>query len=317
MIHCVMPTTSRRRWCIERAIKCWLAQDYPIADRRLVILDGPNTDGKSVRDLVPKHPRIFYLSLERDDPKVATVGDKYNLGCALAATDDWIALWADDDWHSSKRLSAVVKEMERYGSDIGGTVSMMMYRMIDGQLFLYAFPFSLEERPTDDPDRVNFAATLPYLIGGTIIFARGRWQKIDGFKPMRSGTDSDFVNRIVVGQESWTTNHVKIIPERHGHVMVAEVITDLPDGTENVCKVVQINDPRLYCAFIHGDNTGNPVKGAREGVTYEESRTLTKVGADELAALRRLMGADADAFLTNLGPEQRVLEEQIDVADER
>lgn len=314
MVHCVMPTTAKRRWCIERAIRCWLAQDYPASRRRLVVIDGPNEPLElpqphvleagpaiatpHVRDLVPKRAGIFYLQLKPGEP--GTVGDKYNLGSNLADDDDLIALWADDDWHHPSRISLVVDAMSKAQVDIGGTISMFMYRMIDQKLFLFTYPYSADPiQPAPDAKEANVDIALPYLIGGTMIYSKRRWAAVHGFKPMKSGTDSEFVTRLVMGCEQWDAEAMRIDPQYGDNSVTTNYATTRADGRVYEAAIVQLHEPRIYCAFTHDDNTGNPLKGSAGTTALEKEgvRQLISLGAEHVAALRMRMGAEAEAFL--------------------
>ncbi|NIO39123.1 MAG: hypothetical protein GTO41_02325, partial [Burkholderiales bacterium] len=62
----------------------------------LIIGDGD----ERIDDLIPSHPRITYLHYAERQ----LLGKKYNTCCSLAfAKTDWVALWADDDWHAPWR----------------------------------------------------------------------------------------------------------------------------------------------------------------------------------------------------------------------
>jgi glycosyltransferase involved in cell wall biosynthesis len=69
-----MPTANRRGF-VERAIECFLRQDYE--SRELLVLD----DGADrIGDVLPGDPRIRYLEL----PERLVLGAKRNRGCELA-----------------------------------------------------------------------------------------------------------------------------------------------------------------------------------------------------------------------------------------
>lgn len=291
MVHCVMPTTTKRRWCVERAIRCWLNQDYPLDRRRLVVIDGPNETG-SVRDLVPRHPRITYISLIAGEP--GSPGDKYNLGINLADDGDWIALWADDDWHHPQRISFVVDAMVQAGVEIGGTVSMFNYRTTDKKLHLFAHPYVIQPAKGADASRQETDLTLPYLIGGTMIFPKRRWREVGQFKPLKRGTDSEFVHRLCLGREEWDLDGIRIDPDFGDKCSVTTVLTLQFGRVVYDSALVQLAEPRLYCAIVHGDNTGNPTSRGHQG---GEGDTFAPAGEQEMAVLRRRMGAEAEEFL--------------------
>ena len=94
LVSCVMPTFNRRHF-VPQAIHYFLRQDYP--HKELIIIDDGD---EPVSDLIPDDDRIRYLPLDERN----TVGMKRNLGCQ-AANGPLIALWDDDVWQDSWRLS--------------------------------------------------------------------------------------------------------------------------------------------------------------------------------------------------------------------
>jgi glycosyltransferase involved in cell wall biosynthesis len=72
-----MPTYNRRRF-VPEAIRLFLAQDYP-AKELIVVDDGED----NVADLIPNHPQIRYLCLDRRH----SLGAKRNIACEAARGD--------------------------------------------------------------------------------------------------------------------------------------------------------------------------------------------------------------------------------------
>jgi glycosyltransferase involved in cell wall biosynthesis len=71
LVSCIMPTYNRRHF-VARAIEYFLRQDYE--PKELIVVD----DGDHLMaDLMPDHPRVRYIRLERR----LTVGAKRNLAC--------------------------------------------------------------------------------------------------------------------------------------------------------------------------------------------------------------------------------------------
>lgn len=126
-VTCVMPTTARRRWCIPWAVEYFLRQSYINSDLLVV------GDGASVDDLVPLSPRVSYLHLEDKLP----LGDKFNV-CCDNAEGPWIALWADDDWQASWRLTytmAVLNETPR--AQLAGKNKSLIFNLLQNQPYVY------------------------------------------------------------------------------------------------------------------------------------------------------------------------------------
>src|SRR5438552_2024035 len=86
LVSCIMPTCNRRAF-VPHAIRYFLRQDYE--HKELIIAD----DGSdSVEDIVPSHPQIRYLRLE----KKMTLGEKRNF-CVRQCKGNLIMHWDDDD----------------------------------------------------------------------------------------------------------------------------------------------------------------------------------------------------------------------------
>jgi len=204
-----MPTTARRRWCVPRAIRCWQKQTYP--DRELIVVG----DGlESVADLVPADPRISYVHL----PGERVLGAKFN-ECLALAPGPYLAFWDDDDWHSPKRLAAMMDAMAPVGAEIAGTSSMLAYRPRDRKTFLYKNPLN--------------PLVTPYLIPGTIVFAKSLWAT-HPFPELKRAVDTHWI------------------------------ITLLGNRT-----FARVDDPWLYIAMVHEDNTGNGLGQHDDPLTWE------------------------------------------------
>lgn len=239
LISCVMPTTAARRWCIPLAIECFQRQSYP--SKELVIVG----DGNPVGRLVPRGDRqIRYIHLNRTIP----LSDKYN-ACVEFATADWIALWADDDWHAPTRLAQSM-EAVREGIDIVGLRKMIFHRLGTDKAWLY-------ERLDDG---------TPYFLGGSILFHRRYWER----HPFPSGkarqADADFTNAISAEE----------------YARVAAVL----------------EDPTIYVAMNHGDNTGRDgdADPAGPGWSAWEGDLDTLMGGDRRQRYVDALNADGVAL---------------------
>lgn len=169
-VSCVMPTTARRRWCIPWAIEYFRAQRYA-ATELLIVGDGP----ESVEDLVPESPRIRYVHFDTPLP----LGAKYNR-CVELAKYDWIALWADDDWHAPHRLRYTMTVLAKdLSKEIAGLRSMLFHQMGTDRTYRYAYPGS-----------------DPYFLGGSLVFARSYWERHRFDEAAKRRADASFTNAI-------------------------------------------------------------------------------------------------------------------------
>lgn len=107
LVTCLCLTRSRREW-LPKAIACFLVQTYEPKEL-LIVADGPS----DVWGLIPdaKNIRVAYAS--------GMVGFKRNWGC-WEARGELIAVWDDDDWSASGRLTAQVKAIQRTGLAVTG-----------------------------------------------------------------------------------------------------------------------------------------------------------------------------------------------------
>src|SRR6266851_2559581 len=129
LVSCIMPTANRRRF-VPEALRLFLLQDY--SEKELVVLD----DGEdNIADLVPDHPQIRYLRLDRRH----SLGSKRNFACA-AAKGTIIAHWDDDDWYAPWRLSRQVAEIVRGDADLCGLARMLFFDPDGQRAWEYAYP---------------------------------------------------------------------------------------------------------------------------------------------------------------------------------
>lgn len=290
-----MPTRAKRRWCIDRSIRCFLAQSYERSV--LMVVDDPD---EGVRDLVTPWFHTGRIHYSTSDAK--TLGEKYNDGCRSCPRGVLIALWGDDDWHHPDRLKITVDALVESGADVAGSVSMLVYRVKDRAVFLYSHPFAgimFEIEPG------KHAAAYPNMIGGTMLFKREVWLRYP-FPPLATGSDSVFALNLLAAGGYANPGQPFSLTLEAGDNSRALVITN---GVDPDVKAIQINDPRLYVAMVHGDNTGNPLVGsgtAHEHVVPDDNReritSWERLDSGEDAStvhntLRLLMGAAAPLFL--------------------
>jgi glycosyltransferase involved in cell wall biosynthesis len=160
-----MPTTASRRWCVPLAIRQFRRQSIHQGGSRaelVVVFDGPG----SVLDLMPQDPRVRLVVIPSGD----SLGNKFN-ACVEAARGDFIALWADDDWHHPERLSAAMGTRRGRDVALAGSQVALFHELIDpGDTYEYRSP--------DES-----------LIGGTCLFERSLAQTYP-FPDRPSGVDT-------------------------------------------------------------------------------------------------------------------------------
>lgn len=175
-ISCVMPTTVKRLWCLERSIRCWLRQTWQDRDL-LIVSDGPGKQliRDKIKEVAGKDPRVMHYHRAA---KPATLGEKYNV-CIKLAEGPYIAFWADDDWNHQARLEVVMRGMQDMNVRVGGTKTMVAYRTRDKQAFLYLL----------DP-------LVPHLIQGTVVVHKDICLTTP-FRPVQSGSDTLWIMEVL------------------------------------------------------------------------------------------------------------------------
>lgn len=104
-VSCLCPTYCRPK-CVENAIACFAAQDYPAARRELVILDdaGQLVLGNNV----PSNVRLISIK-----DRFRTLPEKFNALVGLAK-GDFYCVWEDDDiylpWHIIASVQSTSKD---------------------------------------------------------------------------------------------------------------------------------------------------------------------------------------------------------------
>jgi len=175
-----MPTTSRRRWCIPWAVEYFLRQSYVDSDLLIV------GDGESVADLVPEHPRVSYLHLE-DTPRL---GAKFNI-CCDRAEGPWIALWADDDWQASWRLTYTMAVLgENPKAQLAAKNRSLIHNIAEDQTYLY-----------ENKSR--------WFGSGSAVFTKTFWKQRRFPEQLKRGVDTVWMNDF--SPDDWRTK-IKILP---------------------------------------------------------------------------------------------------------
>jgi glycosyltransferase involved in cell wall biosynthesis len=165
-----MPTTADRRWCIPLAIRQFRRQSLPEADVELVaVFDGPG----SIYDVMPPDDARVRLV---EVPSGGSLGEKFNAGVANA-TGEYVALWADDDWHHPDRLKCALRELRYSGASVVGQRTALFYALADGDAYEYASPDAT-------------------LVGGTCMFRRALARQIK-FPDRPSGVDTAWFRALI------------------------------------------------------------------------------------------------------------------------
>jgi len=163
-VSCIMPTRNRPGMA-ARAVRCFLAQDYP--SRELVILDdGPAASAPAVAD-----DRVRYL---HDRPS-KSLGEKRNRAIERSK-GDVIVHWDDDDWCAATRLSYQVRELLASGRDACGIDRLLYYDSRSRRAWLYRYP----------------PASRPWAAGGSLCYWRTAWAR-RRFPAVTRGEDTQFI----------------------------------------------------------------------------------------------------------------------------
>jgi hypothetical protein len=165
LVSCIMPTADRRPF-VPRAVRQFLAQDYP--NKELVILDD-GADG--VADLVPDDPRVRYLRHAGRMP----LGTKRN-DCVRASRGELIMHWDDDDWMAPRRIRCQVEALLASGAEVCGLRRALFHDPGTGRTWLYEYP----------------AGARPWLIGGTLLYRLDFWRRAP-FPAVNAGEDTRFL----------------------------------------------------------------------------------------------------------------------------
>ncbi len=302
-VYVVMPTTNKRRHLLPRALKRWAAQDYP--HLRVLILDGgtgipydvAKNRGETVDDLVPSGGIFEYCYVHEK----VSLGEKYNRGFARSSPDMFLLCAGDDDWVSHELVSYLAHFIFAAGVSICGGVSMFAFRETDRKLFLYAAPYNLEltEDPADPEGDMIAKMYEPYTIGGLTLFHRRHWEGMK-FPDVERGSDTIFVRNLLAnghpeGGEIQSDVGVSAVSDSTSSAFVRIYA---PSGKPEDClEFIQFNEPRLYVAMVHGDNTGNPLAGP--DVSQE-------VWTESLYDVRAFMGED-DAAEFGIVPHEPIV----------
>ncbi|HTT91133.1 MAG TPA: glycosyltransferase [Acidimicrobiales bacterium] len=165
LVSCVMPTHDRRP-LVERAIRCWLRQDYTRSEL-IVVDDGTDRVG----DIVPDDPRVHYVPL----PQRQTIGAKRNIGCQRAE-GELIVHWDDDDWSAPWRVGYQVEMFLKQDVDVSGLSAVFFCDLEAGKAWRYEYPFQRR----------------PWVADATFCYRRSFWQE-RSFPDSSYGIDTTYL----------------------------------------------------------------------------------------------------------------------------
>jgi hypothetical protein len=160
IISSVMPTTSRRLWCLDRSIRCWRRQSWPARDL-LILSDGPGREEIAAMVALAggtDHAEGCIRHVHLDETP-GSLGEKWNIGFGMVG-GPYCHMWGDDDWQHPNLLEVVMRAREEMGVRIAGTNTMMAWRPADKTAWMYWSP-----------------QVRPHLVGGTIVFHRAIWEQ--------------------------------------------------------------------------------------------------------------------------------------------
>jgi glycosyltransferase involved in cell wall biosynthesis/GR25 family glycosyltransferase involved in LPS biosynthesis len=193
LVSCIMPTFNRRHF-VPLAINYFLRQAYP--NLELIVID----DGPSVRDLIPKNPRIRYIRL----PSRVPLGMKRNLA-VQQARGDIIVHWDDDDWHASTRISEQVAPIVSGETD-ATFIDMKLVIQLQQNGKLYRCSEDLHRRLHGDNG-----------CPGTLAYRKEMWGKAR-YPAVQIGEDIMFIQKLKQkgGRIKRLSDTVLIAAVRHG-----------------------------------------------------------------------------------------------------
>lgn len=199
-VTAICPTYNRRRY-LSTSVALFLAQTY--TNSELLIVDDSI---ESIADLVPKHPRIRFVRLEKSDrPQILghdgrmLIGAKRNVCCGLA-NGEFIVHWDDDDWQAPGRIAHQVALLEAAKKQVMTYCNILYYHELT-QVACRCFP------------RKEMRA----LHGATFCYKKAWWDK-HKFVETGGGEDTAFGLEAMRGNELLIADAQKYMVVRaHGH----------------------------------------------------------------------------------------------------
>ncbi len=187
-VSAICPTYNRRKY-LPTAIAQFLAQT--MQDSELVIVDDST---ESVRDIVPKHPRIQYHRLTEQ----LTTGAKRNL-CCEKARGQVIVHWDDDDWNAPQRIEDQVTKLKQSGKSLLWYNNILYYNE-ETKVTCRCFPANIGRAPH----------------GATFCYKREWWSK-HKFVDCVVGEDTGFgMTALAAQQATWADAESMMVIRAHG-----------------------------------------------------------------------------------------------------
>lgn len=222
-VTAICPTFNRKQY-LPTSIASFLAQTY--TDSELLIVDD---SAESVEDIIPKHPRIRYVRMERlPRPEIyghdgrMLIGAKRNY-CCEKAYGEFIVHWDDDDWQAPGRIADQVAQLEKHNKAVLTYFNILYWNDVS-QVACRCFPRS----------------QLRALHGATFCYRRDWWMK-HRFAENGGGEDTMFgqeANR--AGQLLLTDAQKFIVVRAHGND------DESKDARGNTCRTSDhMNTPSI------------------------------------------------------------------------
>jgi glycosyltransferase involved in cell wall biosynthesis len=171
LVSCIMPTQNRREF-IPRAIKCYLAQDWP--EKELIVIDTGKDQVSDLFEGVPGAKYFFHTEERPAHLPSVPIGTKRNMACERAS-GEVIIHWDDDDWSAPGRITDQVSRLIESGKDISGYHSMLFWDQVVQRASKYI-------------------GHGKYSLGSALCYRRKFWEG-HKFNNTSFGEDNDFVSR--------------------------------------------------------------------------------------------------------------------------
>lgn len=137
LISCIC-ITNRRPVLLEKAISCFISQNYP---HKELVISYPKGD-LLTRQVIDNHRSddIQLIAMEREADE--SLGYARNQAIAKSK-GDYVCTWDDDDWYHSSRLSFQFNSMQTKGSGYQASVltRIILFDLVSQQAYL-SFPYT-------------------------------------------------------------------------------------------------------------------------------------------------------------------------------
>ena len=130
LISCLC-LTHNKAFLLERAIKCYQAQTYPIKELIIVYKDND----LSARSVVEKTNLEEIIPIEVSTSPPKTLGELRNLSIERC-NGDYFCQWDDDDWYHKSRLEVQLNAALNNWKPVCLLTFLLMFDMTGGQAYL-------------------------------------------------------------------------------------------------------------------------------------------------------------------------------------